>query len=201
MVDLEKNFKNKKVLITGHTGFKGSWLTMWLLKLGAKITGVSNGVPTKPSHYSYLNLKSKIKNKRVDLKNFNKIKRLIKSQRFDYIFHLAAQSLVKEFYFNPKNTFETNTIGTLNILESLKSINYQCTVVLITSDKVYKNFEINRGYHENDILGGHDPYSASKASAEIVIQSYLKSFYTTVKFKDWNCQSRKCSWWRRLVQQ
>ena len=168
-------------MITGHTGFKGSWLTMWLLKLGAKITGVSNGVPTKPSHYSYLNLKSKIKNKRVDLKNFNKIKRLIKSQRFDYIFHLAAQSLVKESYFNPKNTFETNTIGTLNILESLKSINYQCTVVLITSDKVYKNFEINRGYHENDILGGHDPYSASKASAEIVIQSYLKSFYTTVK--------------------
>ena len=176
MVDLEKNFKNKKVLITGHTGFKGSWLTMWLLKLGANITGLSNGVPTKPSHYSYLNLKSKIKNKRVDLKNFNKIKRLIKSQRFDYIFHLAAQSLVKESYFNPKNTFETNTIGTLNILESLKSINYQCTVVLITSDKVYKNFEINRGYHENDILGGHDPYSASKASAEIVIQSYLKSF-------------------------
>ena len=91
-------------MITGHTGFKGSWLTMWLLKLGAKITGVSNGVPTKPSHYSYLNLKSKIKNKRVDLKNFNKIKRLIKSQRFDYIFHLAAQSLVKESYFNPKNS-------------------------------------------------------------------------------------------------
>lgn len=176
MINLLNKFKGKKIVITGHTGFKGSWLTMWLLKLGANITGVSNGILTNPSHYSYLNLKSKIKNKKIDLRNFNKINKLIKSHRFDYIFHLAAQSLVKESYLDPKNTFEINAIGTLNILESLKVVKYKCTIVLITSDKVYKNFEINRGYHENDILGGHDPYSASKASAEIIIQSYLKSF-------------------------
>ena len=178
-----KQFKNKKVLVTGHTGFKGSWLTSWLVLLGAKVTGLSIDIPSNPSHFQAIKLYKKINHKKVDIRNLQKLKKIIKTQQPDYIFHLAAQALVKKSYQNPIYTWETNTMGTLNVLESLKEIKKNCTVVLITSDKSYKNLEIKRGYKENDLLGGKDPYSASKAATELAIQSYISSFFPKKKSK------------------
>ena len=183
MHNLNKYFKNKRVLVTGHTGFKGSWLSIWLKYLGAKVIGVSNEVLTKPSNFEIVKLKKKINHNIVDIRKQNKFHNIIKRHKPDFIFHLAAQSLVKKSYLKPKYTFETNAIGTLNLLESLKNYDLKkiCSVVIITSDKSYKNLELDRGYRENDILGGHDPYSASKACAELIIQSYLKSFMISKK--------------------
>ena len=167
-------FKNKKVIITGHTGFKGSWLTAWLLKLGAKITGISLNIPTNPSHFKTLEIDKKITNFFTDIREFKKFKKIIDKTKPDFIFHLAAQSLVKKSYENPVNTFTSNSIGTLNLLECLRKINHKCISVLITSDKSYRNLEIDRGYHEEDLLGGIDPYSSSKASAELIIKTYFE---------------------------
>ena len=177
MTNLKKKFYNKRIIITGHTGFKGSWLTFWLNSLGAKVMGISNNKKSKPSIFDVLQIKKKIKHKTLDIKEINKLKKLIKDYKPDYIFHLAAQALVKKSYKDPLNTFHTNSIGTLNLLDSLKDLKKNCSVILITSDKSYKNLEIKRGYNENDILGGDDPYSASKACAELIIQSYFKSFF------------------------
>ena len=173
---LNEVFKNKKIIITGHTGFKGSWLTFWLTSLGAKICGISKDVPTKPSLYNTLKLKKKILDLRVDIRNLKTLKKIVKNFKPDFVFHLAAQSLVKKSYSDPTNTFTTNAIGTCNLLESLRYLKNKCNVVLITSDKSYKNLEILRGYKETDELGGYDPYSASKGCAEFIIQSYIKSF-------------------------
>ena len=171
-----KKFKNKKILVTGHTGFKGSWLTFWLTILGAKVVGVSNK-KINLSNYNILKIKKKITNEYIiDIKNLKKLKKIITSSKPDYIFHLAAQSLVKNSFENPLETFHSNSIGTLNILESTRYLNKKCTIILVTSDKSYKNLELNRGYKENDLLGGHDPYSASKGCAELIIQSYYQSF-------------------------
>lgn len=174
---MNKIFKGRKVIITGHTGFKGSWLTLWLHKMGAKIIGVSLKDLKPQSHFNYLNLRNKLSHNLIDIRNYKKIDSIIKNNKPDFIFHLAAQALVKKSYKLPKFTIETNALGTLNILESLRSYSKKCTLVIITSDKVYRNFEIKRGYKENDILGGFDPYSASKASAELIIQSYIKSYF------------------------
>ena len=182
-LNFSKLFKNKKVLITGHTGFKGSWLTSWLLLLGAKVTGLSINVPSNPSHFKVIRLKDKINHKKIDIRNLELLKKTFKKYQPDYVFHLAAQSLVKKSYSDSIYTWETNTIGTLNVLESLREIKKKCIAVLITSDKSYKNLEIKRGYHENDLLGGNDPYSASKASAELAIQSHISSFFPLQKTK------------------
>ena len=178
MISLLKNFNGKKVIITGHTGFKGSWLTLWLIHLGAKVTGISDRTPTNPSNFEANQLKKKINHFKFDIRNKKKFLFIINKIKPDYIFHLAAQSLVKKSYKNPVETFETNTFGTLNLLETLKKVKFKkkCSVVIITSDKSYKNLEIKRGYKENDRLGGYDPYSASKACAELIIQSYINSF-------------------------
>ena len=176
-------FKNKTVIITGHTGFKGSWLAIWMHLLGAKVIGISNKIPTNPSHFKYLQMKNKIKNIKLDIRDLKKLKSTFKSYKPDYVFHLAAQSLVKQSYIDPKYTLETNSIGTLNILESLKIIKSKCIAILITSDKVYKNLELGRGYAESDILGGEDPYSVSKASAELIIQSYINNYFPSKKTK------------------
>lgn len=172
-----KNFyKNKKVLITGHTGFKGTWLTLWLLLLGAKIIGISNNFYTKPSHFRLLKLKKKIKHYNLDISKIDVLNKIIRKNNPDIIFHLAGQSMVKKSFLNPLETWRTNSLGTLNILECLRNNNKKCILIIITSDKSYKNLEINRGYKETDLIGGEDPYSASKSSAELVIQSYFKSF-------------------------
>ncbi len=177
----KKFFFNKKVLITGHTGFKGSWLALWMHSLGANVLGISNEFPSKPSHSELIGLNNLIKSKKIDIQNHSHLKKIIKSFEPDFIFHLAAQSIVKKSYSDSLNTWKTNLIGTVNILEILKDLSSkkkkETIVILITSDKVYKNIETSRGYKERDILGGIDPYGASKSAAEIAIKSYIKSFF------------------------
>ena len=182
-LDIYKQFKNKTVLVTGHTGFKGSWLTLWLVLLGAKVIGLSINFPSNPSHFNLMKLQKKINHKKIDIRNLKLLKKIFRRYQPDYVFHLAAQSLVKKSYSEPIYTWGTNTMGTLNILESLRELKKNCVAVLITSDKSYKNVEIKRGYKENDILGGGDPYSSSKASAELAIQSYISSFFSSKKTK------------------
>lgn len=175
---LKKIFKKKKVLITGHSGFKGSWLTVWLQILGAKVIGISNGFPSFPNHYQLLNLDKKILNKNLDIRNLSLLKSFVKKNQPDFVFHLAAQSIVNLSYKDPLKTWSTNTLGTINLLESLRQLKKKCIAIIITSDKSYENLEIKRGYHEKDRLGGKDPYSASKASADIAISSYINSFFS-----------------------
>ena len=170
-------FKNKTIIITGNTGFKGSWLSLWLKFLGAKIVGISKDIPTKPSNFQITKLNKDIKNYKCDLKNYIELKKIILKNQPDFFFHLAAQALVKKSYKDPLGTWNSNLIGTVNILESLRFLNKKCTVVIITSDKSYRNLEIKRGYVENDELGGYDPYSASKGAAEFAIRSYVKSYF------------------------
>ena len=175
-INLKKIFNNKRVLVTGHTGFKGSWLSLILNYFGATILGVSDSVPTNPSHFKiHKNLK-KFKSKKIDISNKEKIKKIIFDYKPDFIFHLAAQALVKKSYLNPVKTWRSNTFGTLNILDALRDYKKKAVVILITSDKVYKNVEKKTGYKETDLLGGKDPYSASKTAAEIAIRSYMESF-------------------------
>lgn len=171
-----KTFIGKKVLITGNTGFKGSWLTVWLLKLGAKIIGISKDIPTKPSLYETLKLNDKIHHYIEDIRNINNLRLIIEKEKPDFIFHLAAQAIVSASYHDPIETISTNAIGTMNILEILRYVKHKCIVVLITSDKCYKNVEWVWGYKETDYLGGDDVYSASKSAAEIIINTYIKSF-------------------------
>ena len=182
-MNFKKTFKNKKVLITGHTGFKGAWLTLWLLHCGAKIMGISKDIPTQPSLFNTLNLKKKIIDKKIDLKNIKILEREIKKFQPDFIFHLAAQSLVKKSLKDPYLTWISNSLGTINILEVLRNIKIKKKIIaiMITSDKSYKNIEIKRGYVESDRLGGIDPYSASKASAELALQSYINTFFKNKK--------------------
>jgi CDP-glucose 4,6-dehydratase len=177
-----KIFKSKKIIITGHTGFKGSWLALWLIKKGAEVVGISKDIPTQPSHYKLINLKKKLKKEYfVRIEEMKKIKKIFNKEKPDFIFHLAAQPIVSRSFNNPLETWYSNTFGTLSILESLKKIKKKTYVVMITSDKTYKNLELNRGYKEQDILGGDDPYSASKGSADILINSYVKSFFSKKK--------------------
>ena len=171
-----KEFKGKKIVITGHTGFKGSWLSLWLNYLGAKVYGISNNFKTNQTNFKNFKMKKNIKNFDIDIRNFEKLNKVIKKIKPDFIFHFAAQSLVGASYKKPLYNFETNFNGTLNLLEVLRLSNFKCVSIMITSDKSYRNFEIKRGYVEDDILGGDDPYSASKGSAEFVINSYFRSF-------------------------
>jgi CDP-glucose 4,6-dehydratase len=181
-------FKNKKVLITGHTGFKGAWLTAWLKLLGAEIVGISLDIVSDPSHFLEANLNDGITDHRIDIRDRDKIIGIIQNEKPDFIFHLAAQSLVRESYLNPVDTWSTNLMGTLNVLEALRKFDKKCTAVIITSDKCYDNVEWVWGYKETDSLGGPDPYSSSKGAAELLIKSYLKSFFASE-----NCEIRIAS--------
>ncbi len=186
---LYKYFNKKKIIITGHTGFKGSWLTLWLSKLGANILGLSDREPTKPCHFKQLNLKN-VKSKKLDINNFKSLNREVKNFKPDFIFHLAAQAIVKESYKNPMKTFKTNTLGTINLLESLRGVKKETISIIITSDKSYKNIETKKGYTEKDILAGEDPYGASKSSADIAINSYVKSFFNNNENKNFIAVAR-----------
>ena len=172
----QKIFQNKKVLVTGNTGFKGSWLTLWLLKLGANIIGVSRDVPTNPSLFEILNLEKKIKHHYLDIKDIDKLKKIIVSNKPDFIFHLAAQPIVSESYKNPIDTIISNSLGTVNLLQIINDIDWKCSVLFVTSDKCYENIEKSSGYKEADKLGGKDIYSSSKAAAELFISSYYRTF-------------------------
>ena len=170
-------YKNKNVLITGNTGFKGSWLTSWLLKLGARIYGISKDIPTEPSMFKELGLKKKIVHYEQDVRDLDSVIRIIDEIKPDLLFHLAAQSLVSVSYSNPIETISTNVLGTTNVLEALKESNHNCVAVIITSDKCYDNVEWVWGYKETDILGGKDIYSGSKGAAEMIFKSYYHSFF------------------------
>ncbi len=170
-------YKDKTVLVIGHTGFKGSWLSLWLDMLGAKVVGISNEIPSDPANFDVCGLTDFISDNRLDIKNLDSLSATIKAVQPDFIFHLAAQSLVIPSYQDPVNTFLTNAIGTTHVLESVRLLKKDVVLVMITSDKVYDNLEWSWGYRETDRLGGKDPYSASKGMAEIVIRSYQESFF------------------------
>jgi len=172
-------YKNKKVLITGNTGFKGSWLTMWLMKLGAKVYGVSKDIPTKPSLFEELNLSDKVIHYENDIRDSESIKKIINEINPDFLFHMAAQPLVSVSYEDPIQTISSNVLGTANILDALKTVNKKCSAIIITSDKCYNNVEWSWGYKETDELGGKDIYSGSKGAAELIIRSYYYSFFSS----------------------
>ncbi len=171
-------FKDKRVLVTGNTGFKGSWLTIWLLQLGAKVAGLSVDIPTQPSLYAALNLENDIEQYWEDLRNPDSVKAAFAAFKPDLVFHLAAQPIVKTAYEQPHLTFETNVMGMVNVLEAIREAEQLQAAVLITSDKCYENVEWPYGYREIDHLGGKDPYSASKGCAELVAHAYWHSFFT-----------------------
>ena len=178
---LEK-YRNKTVVVTGHTGFKGSWLSLWLYRLGAKVIGISKEVYNSKGLYSYFNEKSILTSEHfLDIVNLNDLQRVLVQSKPDYIFHLAAQPIVSKSYEDPSLTFYTNAIGTMNILESIKGFKHDVNIVLITSDKCYENIETFYGYQETNKLGGKDPYSASKACAEIISNCYVRSIFKTVE--------------------
>ena len=170
-------YKNKKVLITGHTGFKGSWLTIWLLNIGAKVVGCALDPKTEEDNYVLSGLENLTKEYRTDIRDKEQVFKIIETEKPEIIFHLAAQPLVLESYRNPLYTIETNILGTSNILEAFRLSDIPKVLIAITTDKVYENNEWVWGYREIDRLGGKDIYSASKAASEILIDSYRKSFF------------------------
>jgi CDP-glucose 4,6-dehydratase len=170
-------YKGKKIIVTGNTGFKGSWLSLWLHDLGAILTGISKDIPTNPSLFEELGLAQKMDHRFANICDGQKMKEIFKEVQPDFIFHLAAQPIVSVSYEDPIETFQTNTMGTANILDALRSLTNSCHAVIITSDKCYDNVEWIWGYREQDALGGKDPYSASKGAAELVIKTYYHAYF------------------------
>ena len=176
-----KIFYNKTVLVTGHTGFKGSWLSIWLNYLGAKVVGVSIDEVSKPSNFLVSEVSNIVNDRKLDIRDANAIRVLVEDVQPDFVFHLAAQALVRQSYENPLETMMVNAIGTTNILDALRVLDKKVVAVMITSDKAYDNIEWVWGYRETDRLGGRDPYSASKGMAELAIRSYTESFFNHEK--------------------
>lgn len=168
-------YKDKRVLVTGHNGFKGAWLSLWLKLMGADIYGLSLESEHKNNHLKELNIN--VKEAYIDIRNYSKARQFILDSDPHFVFHMAAQPLVLDSYDDPINTWTTNVIGTVNILEICRELKHLLGLIVVTTDKCYENFSLSRGYKETDILGGSDPYSASKAGAEIVTASYRRSFY------------------------
>lgn len=177
-----KTYKNKKIFITGHTGFKGSWFSLLMLKLGAIVDGYSLKPNTQPNHFDLLNMKLN-KNYISDVNDYDSLEKALIESNPDIIYHLAAQPLVRYGYKNPLETFKTNIIGTANVLEASKKLKKLKAIVVITTDKVYDNKEWFWGYKESDRLGGYDPYSSSKACAELIINSYRNSYFNINAYK------------------
>lgn len=174
---LAQTFSGKNVLITGNTGFKGSWLTIWLEQLGANIFGFSNNKKTRPSMFEDLKIEKQIRQIYGDIADRDSLLKATKNVEPDFIFHLAAQSIVSESYLNPLETIRTNSLGTASLLDVMTELKFGGVAVMITSDKCYENDERKSGYRETDRLGGRDPYSASKAAAEIFLSTYIRSFF------------------------
>lgn len=173
----KNKYSGKKVLITGHTGFKGTWLTMWLLKLDAIICGVSDQIPSDPSMFEHLELEKKIQHNICDICDFQGFYEILAEFNPDFVFHLAAQPIVSISYEEPLSTIATNVMGTAVVLDALRKWNHECSAVIITSDKCYENVEWVWGYKESDTLGGKDIYSGSKGAAEVIFHSYYESFF------------------------
>ena len=178
-----KVYKNKKVLVTGHTGFKGSWISLWLTQLGAKVSGYALNPPTKPSLFEVLKLSKHISHNIGDIRDYAKLKKIVKKTKPDIIIHMAAQPLVRRSYLEPRYTYEVNVLGTVNIFEAVRQTNCVRAIVNITSDKCYENKEWRFGYKETDPMGGYDPYSSSKGCSELVTAAYIKSFFHPEQFK------------------
>lgn len=174
---VKSSFIGRTVLITGHNGFKGAWLTAWLKQLGAKVVGIALDPPTEPSHFSVANLADGMTDFRIDIRDRALLEDIIIDAQPDFVFHLAAQALVRRSYNDPVETWQTNVLGTLHILEALRKLDKPCSAVIITSDKCYDNVEWVWGYRETDAMGGLDPYSASKGAAELLIRSHIKSYF------------------------
>ena len=170
-------YNGKRVLVTGHTGFKGGWLSLWLKELGAEVIGYSLDPPTKPSFFEAVDLKNKLIHIIGDIRDENHLLSVFEKHQPEFIFHLAAQSLVRFSYKEPRLTYETNVMGTVNVLEAIRKSKSVRAAVIITSDKCYENKEWIYGYRENDSVGGYDPYSSSKGCAELVVSAYRNSFF------------------------
>ena len=177
-MDLSEVYVGRKVIITGDTGFKGSWLALWLQKLGATVTGIGLDPKTSRDNYVACGLGSVITHHICDIRQYDKIQKIFTTTKPDIVFHLAAQALVSESYTCPRETFDINTQGTANILEAIRHTPSVQAGVMVTSDKCYENLGWVHSYRETDPLGGHDPYSASKGAAEIIISSYIRSFFS-----------------------
>lgn len=184
-------YRGKRVFVTGHTGFKGSWLCEWLLSLGAEVCGFSNGIPTKPSLFAQLRLARRIQaDLRGDVRDRAAVRAAIEAARPDFVFHLAAQPLVRQSYAEPVETFDTNVMGTVHVLDALRALKNKCSAVMVTTDKCYENRETARPYREDDPMGGYDPYSCSKGCDELVIASYRRSFFGDPSSDVWVASAR-----------
>jgi CDP-glucose 4,6-dehydratase len=171
-------YRGKAVLITGHTGFKGAWLSEWLLRLGANVVGCALPPDTRPSLFTLLGLAERMRSEFVDVRDLHALERVFAEARPEVVFHLAAQPLVRRSYREPVATFATNVMGTAHLLEVARKSDSVRSVVIVTSDKCYENVGTTRGYRESDPLGGHDPYSASKGAAEVVTAAYRRSYFS-----------------------
>lgn len=171
-------YKDKKVFITGHTGFKGSWLSRVLTNAGAQVTGYALNPPTSPSLYNIVEIEQGIHSVIGDIRDYNNLKRVYDKAQPEIVFHLAAQPLVRDSYKNPTYTYETNVMGTVNVLECVRLSSYTKSFLNVTTDKVYENKDWEWGYRENEHLGGYDPYSNSKSCSELVTHSYKNSFFS-----------------------
>ena len=176
---IQSYYKGKKVFVTGHTGFKGTWFITWLHLLGATVKGYSLPPEEGNSFFNTMSGQITVENVFADIRDKEKLQAELNNFQPDFVFHLAAQALVRRSYQIPAETFEVNAVGTANVLEAVSKLTGKCTVVVVTTDKVYENREINYHYKEDDILGGYDPYSASKAATEIVVNSFRNSFFNT----------------------
>ena len=179
MTEAFASFKGKKIFVTGHTGFKGTWLTFLLTELGADVMGYALEPNEGPSHFNMLKLREKIKHLVGDVRDADALSNAIQSFKPEYVLHLAAQPLVKKSYIDPVSTFSTNIMGSVNLLDAVRTCDSVRSLVYITSDKCYENLEWIWGYRENDRVGGHDPYSASKGAAEVVFSAYSRSYFAS----------------------
>ena len=177
-------WQGKKVFITGHTGFKGSWLCLWLNSLGAEVTGYALEPPTQPSLFELCGIDKLVKSVIGDIRDLNKLSTTMRESAAGIVFHMAAQPLVRDSYNLPVETYETNVMGTVNLLEAVRNCSRVKAVINITTDKCYENMHQERGYHENDPLGGYDPYSSSKACSELITSAYRNSYFNIHKFID-----------------
>jgi len=172
-------FAGKRVLVTGHTGFKGSWLCEWLLALGADVTGLALPPPTSPALFDQLGLAGCVPDRRGDIRDLATVRTTVDAAKPDFIFHLAAQSLVRLSYAQPVETYATNVMGTVHVMEAIRLAGIKCTVIIVTSDKCYENTERVHAYREDEPMGGHDPYSSSKGATELVVSAYRRSYFST----------------------
>ncbi len=172
-------FAGQRVLVTGHTGFKGAWLSEWLLQLGAEVTGLALSPPTSPALFDQLGLASRLNHITGDIRDAALVARVAAETKPQFVFHLAAQSLVRHSYAHPLETYATNVMGTAHVLEAMRNQPTPCVAVMVTTDKCYENRESAHRYHEDDPMGGHDPYSSSKGATELVIAAYRRSFFSS----------------------